>query len=68
MRTAGQVARAIVNTPNCILSLDLQQKLVDISDEENKAIWAECIRSCNSADNNLLLAQMKQAKLSTLFR
>ena len=54
LRTAGQAAKDIVNDPNCILSEQLQKKLVDICDKENVKIWADCVRACNRMDNQLL--------------
>jgi hypothetical protein len=59
LRTAGRAAKDIVNSPNCILSEALQQKLVEIHDTENVKdrknvkIWADSVRACNSMDNKL---------------
>ena len=68
MLTEGQAAKNIVNDTKCVLSTELQEKLVEIHDEEQVQRWADCNRACESGLNKLLLRQMELAKKTTFLR
>ena len=58
MLTVGQAAKNIVNNPRCSLSLELQEKLVEIHDEEQVKLWADCNRACERGLNILTQAEL----------
>ena len=68
MLTAGQAAKNIINDTKCVLSMELQERLVEIHEKEQVKLWADCVRACDGMDNKLLLRQMELAKKSTFFR